>query len=103
MPFFCFEIISVYQLNLCQREFEVSLGIVVRDVSYDLGQSVVICRELTALYPVTDQVAQDTTEVLMSGVGQEASGVGQHTHESGQVAQISQGDHLIMHAGLVII
>ena len=39
----------------------------------------------------------------MSGVGQEASGVGQHSYESGQITQVSQGDHLILHAGLVII
>ena len=69
----------------------------------DLGQSIVICREFTTLYPVTDQVAQDTTEVLVSGVGQEASGIGQHSNESGQVAQVSQGDHLILHTGLVIV
>ena len=39
----------------------------------------------------------------MSGVGQEASGIGQHSNESGQVAQVSQGDHLILHTGLVIV
>ena len=88
---------------LCQRELEISLSVVVGDIGYDLGQSIVICREFTTLYPVTDQVAQDTTEVLVSGVGQEASGIGQHSNESGQVAQVSQGDHLILHTGLVIV
>ena len=39
----------------------------------------------------------------MSGVGQEASGIGQHSNESGQVAQVSQGDHLVLHTGLVIV
>ena len=39
----------------------------------------------------------------MSGIGQEASGIGQHSNESGQVAQVSQGDHLILHTGLVIV
>jgi len=88
---------------LCQRELEVSLCVIVRNIGYNLGQSIVICRELAAFYPVTDQVAQDTAEILMSGVGQEASGVGQHSYESGQITQVSQGDHLILHAGLVII
>ena len=88
---------------LCQRELEISLSVVVGDIGYDLGQSIVICREFTTLYPVTDQVAQDTAEILMSGVGQEASGVGQHSYKSGQITQVSQGDHLILHAGLVII
>ena len=39
----------------------------------------------------------------MSGVGQEASGVGQHSYKSGQITQVSQGDHLILHTGLVIV
>ena len=37
---------------LCQRELEISLSVVVGDIGYDLGQSIVICREFTTLYPV---------------------------------------------------
>ena len=39
----------------------------------------------------------------MSGVGEEASGVGEHSHESGEVSEVCKGDHLILHAGLVIV
>ena len=39
----------------------------------------------------------------MSGVGKEASGVGQHTDKVAQAAQVSQTGHLVDHAGLVVI
>lgn len=39
----------------------------------------------------------------MSGVGEEASGVGQHTDEVSKAAQVSERGHLLGHAGLVIV
>ena len=39
----------------------------------------------------------------MSGVGQEASGVGEHAYKAGQIAKVCQGDHLLLHAGLVVV
>ena len=39
----------------------------------------------------------------MSGVGEEASGVGKHAHKTGQITKVCKGGHLLDHAGLVII
>ena len=39
----------------------------------------------------------------MPGVGEEASGVCQHADKAGEVSEVCEGDHLILHAGLVIV
>ena len=39
----------------------------------------------------------------MSRVGKEASGIGQHSDKTGQIAEVCEGDHLILHTGLVIV
>ena len=39
----------------------------------------------------------------MSGVGQETSGVSQHTDKVSEASKIGQGNHLFGHASLVIV
>lgn len=39
----------------------------------------------------------------MSGIGEEASGIGQHSYETGQIAQVCQRDQLFRHPDLVIV
>lgn len=89
--------------ELLQRELEVSLRVVVGDILHDLTENVVILGELSVLYPVADEIAEDSAEILMSGVRQEASGVGQHADEAGEISQVGEGNHLILHTGLVIV
>ena len=54
-------------------EVEVVLCIVVRDSANYLVKTVVILRILAVLYPGADDVTHNTSEVLVSGVGEEAS------------------------------
>lgn len=68
--------------TLLQGELKVVLCVIVRDVFNNFRKSLVIRREFPVLYPAADQVAQDTSEVFMSGVGQEASGIGQHPYKT---------------------
>lgn len=39
----------------------------------------------------------------MSGVGEEASRVCQHADKSGEISEVCERDHLILHAGLVVV
>lgn len=96
-------VFSYISYNLLQGELKVVFCIVVRDIFDDLGEGIVICRELPVFYPVAYQIAQDTSEILMSGVGQKASGICQHTYKAGQVSKVGKRDHLILHAGLMIV
>lgn len=82
---------------------EISLSVVVRNILYDLGQSLIILRELPVFHPVSDHIAENPAEVLMSRVGQEASGVCQHPDKTGKISQVCQGGHLILHSHLVIV
>lgn len=54
-------------------KLEIAFCIVVGNVSYNFGQGIHVRGELTVFYPGADQVAEDAAEVLMSGVGKEAS------------------------------
>ena len=73
-------------------KFKVSLCVVVGDILYDLTQDVVIFGEFAVIHPVSEQIAEDAPEVLVPCVGQEASGVGQHSYEAGQIAKVCKGD-----------
>ena len=92
---FCFEILNI--------KFEVVLCVVVRNIFYNLGENAVILGEFSVFHPVAKEIAEDASEVFVSGVGQEASGVCQHSDEAGQIAKSCQGGHLFLHAGLVVI
>ena len=39
----------------------------------------------------------------MSGVGEEASGIGKHSNKSGKISEVCKRGHLVLHTGLVII
>ena len=84
-------------------KFEVVLCVVVRDIFYNLGENVVILGELSVFHPVAEQIAEDTPEVFMSGVGQEAPGVCQHSYKTGKISEVGKGNHLVLHACLVVI
>ena len=39
----------------------------------------------------------------MTGIAKERTGVGEHTDEIAQQTQVAQGDHLLLHTGLVVV
>ena len=63
-------------------------GVVIADILYDLAQRLHVGVNLTVIDPAADQTAEDAAEVFMTGVGEERAGVGEHTDEVAQNAQI---------------
>ena len=57
-------------------ELEVCLCVVVADAADNILQSLGVVGIHTVIHPTADQVTQNATEVLVTGVGDEAAGVG---------------------------
>ena len=92
---FCFEILNI--------KFEVVLCVVVRNIFYNLGENAVILGEFSVFHPVAKEIAEDASEVFVSGVGQEASGICQHTDKTGKISEVGKGNQLILHACFMVI
>ena len=58
---------------------KVALCVVIRYPFYDFLQGILMVWVLPFFDPFADQVAHDATEKIMARVGQEGSGIGQHT------------------------
>lgn len=84
-------------------KLKIVLRVVIGDILYNLGENVIIFGEFSVFHPVADEIAEDASEVFVSCVGQETSGVCQHTHESGEVAQVGKRNQLILHACFVVV
>lgn len=60
-------------------------------------------QEFAIFNPLTDQIGHNSSEVFMTWVGKEASGVRQHTNKVAKQTQIGQRRHLFFHSGFIII
>ena len=58
-----------------QTETEIGYRIIIRNTFHDLLQGFSVCRIFSVLYPAADEITEDPPEILMSGVGQKASGI----------------------------
>ena len=67
-----------------RSQSEISRCVLVGDTLDDLLKRSLVVGILAVLYPLADQVAHDAAEVVMSCIGQEGSGVCQHTYEVAQ-------------------
>ena len=76
----------MFCLHALQRELKIILCVIVGYIFYDLGKGIVILRKFTVLYPVADQVAKNSPEIFMPGIGQEAAGIREHAHKAGKIA-----------------
>ena len=68
-------------------ELEISASVVVRDVFNHLAQQLTVVGQQAFLYVVTQHIAEDTTEILVTWIAQERTAVRQHTNEAAQQAQ----------------
>ncbi len=84
-------------------EGEVFPGVVAGDAGHDFAEDVVILGEAAVLHPFAQQAAENAAEILVAGIGEEGTAVGQHAHEARQVAQGGQGGQLIGHAGEMVV
>ena len=62
-------------------QVEITLCVVEGDAFYQLLQAGVDIGILAVFYPVADEVAQNSAEVIVTGIAQEGTGVSQHTNE----------------------
>ena len=86
-----------------QLQAEIALCVVGADVLDDRAQEFHIGGIFAVFHPVADEFAEYSAEVLMTGVAQEGAGVGQHTDEVAQQAQVGEASHLLDHAGLGVV
>ena len=61
-------------------------GIVIGNPFNNLFQRLLIIRILSVIYPAAYKLTENSSEILMSRVRYEASGVGQHTDEVAEAA-----------------
>ena len=102
-----FPVVSLYLsaifLYLIQINHEIPHRIVVGDILHDFGEGIHIRRKFPVLHQLANQLAQDAAEILMSGVGEEASGIREHSNETGEISKAGKGEHLVSHADLVVV
>ena len=82
---------------------EIILCIIIRDILYHTPQSLFICRILSIFYPAANEITHDSSEILMSCIGQKASRIGEHSNEIAKQSKTCQRSHLIDHTLFVIV
>ena len=88
---------------LCGLEIEITLGVVVADIRGDLLELCHICGIFAVLDPLAKQVAEDSSEIFVSCVGNEAAAVGQHADEARDHSEICKRSHLALHTVSLIV
>ena len=83
-------------------ELEIVLGVVVGNVLNHTRETFHIVWQQTLLYIVSEQVAEQTSEILMAWVAQERAAVGKHSDEAAEEAQDAEGIHLAAHSDFLI-
>ena len=77
--------------------------VVIADILDDLAYKLNIVGVLALLDERTEHIAYDPAEILMTGVGQEAAAVGQHTYKLAYQTELRQSRKLLLHAVLLIV
>ena len=57
----------------------------------------------SVFHPTADKIAEYTTEVFVTGVGDEASGVGKHSDEATENPKVAKCTELSLHAVLLVV
>src|SRR5690554_3234566 len=82
---------------------EVFFSIKVGDFLDHLTQEIVILRHFSFFYPLTQKIAEDSSEILMSWIGNKGSGISQHSHKLSKQREVRKRDHLLFHTILLVI
>lgn len=85
-------------------EFEAKIlfCVLIADVSDEFFGPLGSIRNASSLYIVTDEVAEDATEVFVTRVGKERARIGDHSDESTEQTEVGKGVHLIAHTTFLI-
>ena len=63
-------------------ELKIVLGVVVGDVLNHAAQQFAVVRQQALLHIITQQIAENATEVLVTRIAEERTAVGEHAHEA---------------------
>ena len=78
-------------------ELEVATCIVVRNVLDHPGERLHIVGQQSFLHIISEQVAEQPAEILMSRIAQEGARVGEHAHEAAKQSEHGERIHLSCH------
>ena len=85
-------------------EVEISLGIIIRNVSYHLFYKGHLLGWQLAIFDIlANHIAELATEILVAWIGEERTAVGKHAHEATQESEYAEGIHLSLHTIQLIV
>ena len=82
---------------------EIFYGVLKGNFLHHAAQKLHIHGDLPFFGPSAQEVAEDSAEVVMAGIGDEAAGIRQHAHKAAKKSQVGLRDHLFLHAVLLIV
>ena len=84
-------------------EIKIALCVVICDALDDPFKGCVVLGILALLYPFTDEIAHNASEILVAGIGHEGAAVGEHTDEVGDHTEVGKSLHLRLHTVALIV
>ena len=85
-------------------EVKISFGIIIRNVSDHLFyEGHLLGWQLAVLDILTYHITELAAEILVAGIGEEGTAVGEHTHEATEQSQNAEGIHLALHTIQLIV
>ena len=88
--------------ELAQAEPEIAGGVVVADILHHGADEVEVGRQEPLFHLGAEEVAEDATEVLVAGVGEEGAAVGKHADELAEEALVGEDLDLTLHAVFLV-
>ena len=64
------------------RKREVGFGVIIADATNEIIEEILVVGNLSVFDIGADEVAEETTEILVTGVGEERARVGEHADET---------------------
>ena len=78
-------------------KIKVSAGIIVRDVFNHADKCFLVVREKALFNVVSENVAEQSSEILMTRIAQERTAICEHTYKTTQQSKNREGIHLACH------
>ena len=88
---------------MVSAEIEIILCVAVGNVGNNSAQRFNIVRELSVFNKLAEQLTENTSEIFVTSVGKEASGVGKHSYKACKVAEVAERNKLVTHTCLVVV
>lgn len=92
-----------YLYGMLELDLKIVSGIIKADSLDYLSEQFHVVRCLPSLDPGTEQITENSAEVLMPGEGEETARICQHPHKPAEQAYVGQSRHLAKHPIFLII